>query len=173
MRLVMEQRLSECDDPILAKLVLGEATADQIVNSFFAMCAQAADLDEEEAEVSTRLKKEVKDETKRRNDFAHGDWGLGFGVPGDPILWRTKPGRKAGAWEQREFPGDEIDKLSEAIYLLRQMVAEVGDICLNPQKTEFIWKKPIRVRDVYRFDRRKHRVTRNGPRAGERNQQYS
>lgn len=76
MRLCMEGCLGRPDDPMLAKLALGEMTADPLANAFFGMCFHAGELDDQEEKVAVRLRKEVRDEITRRNDFAHGDWWL-------------------------------------------------------------------------------------------------
>lgn len=178
MRLCMEDRLGQSDDPMLAKLALGEMTADPLANAFFGMCLHAVDLDDQEEKVAVRLRKEVRDEIGRRNDFAHGDWWIGFGVKedgagGDPALMRTKPSRKKDPWVTREVPITEIDERAEALHDLRQMVAEFGGICLNPDRATFIWGRAIRVRDVFRWDKQTSRVFRDGPLAGERKTEYS
>src|SRR6188472_2423007 len=113
MRMCMESCLSKSGEPMLAKLALGEMTADPLANAFFGMCLHATHLDENEEKVAIRLRKEVRDEITRRNDFAHGDWWVGFGVKedgtgGDPSLWRTKPSRKQDPWVIREIPVAEI-----------------------------------------------------------------
>ena len=77
---------SEENDPMIAKLALGEAFASQITNSFFAICERKTELDDEEKQVAIRLKKEVGDAIKDRNDFAHGDREVGSSAFDDPRL---------------------------------------------------------------------------------------
>lgn len=178
MRLCMEDRLGKSDDPMLAKLALGELTADPLSSAFFGMCLHAAHLDENEEKVAIRLKKEVRDEINRRNDFAHGDWWIGFGVKedgsgGDPMLMRTKSSRKQEPWRTQEIPIAEIDERTDALHDLRQMVAEFGEICLNPDRTAFKWGRPIGVKHVFRWDKKTSRVFRDGPHADEHRYVYS
>src|SRR5689334_18187321 len=109
--------LLEGDDPSIVRLTLGETTASQVANAFFAICEQAAGFDDEEQQVAIRLKKEVTDAIKARNDFAHGDWVMakeygGQESPG-PTLRRIKPGRREGAMTERVRPVEELDALSE------------------------------------------------------------
>jgi hypothetical protein len=178
MRIAIERRLAKDDDPVIAQVALGYATADQLTTAFFRICEIGTDLDKEEKQICARLRQEVRDETKRRNDFAHGDWWIGFGSKsdgktGDPYLWRTKPGKKDGPSDNKELPVEELDRLSGQVYELRQMVAEVGDICINPDLTAIIWGKPIRIRDVFRYEMPPGQVVRDGPLAEERRFQYS
>ncbi len=78
MRFAMERRLAN-EDPTVPALALGELFAGQIADSFFAICQHVGDLDEAETKVAICLKNDVRDEIKRRNDFAHGDWWIGLG----------------------------------------------------------------------------------------------
>jgi hypothetical protein len=140
MRFQIEGQLSGEGDSLIARLALGETPANQITEAFFAICEHAADLDLAELKVAVHLKKGVRDEIKRRNDFAHGDWWIGFGEKpdgsmGDPMLLRVKPGRKKNPSQPKMLSVDEIDEVSDGLYALRQQVAEFGDLCLGIGRT--------------------------------------
>ncbi len=112
----------------LAMLALGELTAAQIANSFFAISEEIADLDDEEIRVARRLKAEVLDTIKQRNDFAHGDWGFEFEAM---HLWRIKPGRKAGAMRETIHKTGDIEALTTRMDELRKHIYEFRDLCAN------------------------------------------
>jgi hypothetical protein len=176
MRLAITGRLAG-DAPIAAMLALGEATASQIANAFFAICEEIGSLDDEEKKIARRLARSVNDEIKRRNDFTHGDWWVGFGrkpsgALGDPALWRVKPTRRAGRIQERDFPIGELDELSDGLHALRQHVTEFGEICLQQARMEFIgYRAGIRVRDI--FVLRDNQVVREGPEAPKKRMTYT
>ncbi|HET8813869.1 MAG TPA: hypothetical protein VFM51_02810 [Solirubrobacterales bacterium] len=92
MRAGIEDRLRG-EDPMIARLALGEAYAGQIASAFFAICErEAADLDEEEAQFAICLKNEVEAAITERNNIAHGDWSLNWQDMSAARLRRTKPG---------------------------------------------------------------------------------
>lgn len=168
MREGIEYRL-EAGDPMVARLALGEATASQIANAFFAICEHLADFDDEEKQVAIRLKKEVNDAIKDRNDFAHGDWLLAQGERGQelpgPTLRRTKPGRKAGEWLEQVRSFEELDALSDEVFTLSQFIEEFAWLCMGIHPLAERLEKEVRVRDIFRFS--KHRVLRKGRYAAE------
>jgi hypothetical protein len=130
----LERYLAVGKDQMAPSLVLGASAAEQITNACFSVCEHAVNLNEEELKVARRLRKEVLDEIKRRNDFAHGDWlleGL-LAMHKHPILSRVKPGRRSGSIEKRQLPIAEIDAASDELYALRQKVAEFCSVCLSP-----------------------------------------
>ncbi len=141
---------------MIAKLAIGQAFADPLTDSFFAICQRLADFDEEEQGVATRLKTEVKRAIADRNDFAHGDWELEFE---DPMLARTKPSRKAGPWIARVRPVSEMDAMSDALMDLCMKLNEFAWLCegRHPVANE---GTSARVRDFYRL--RKGQVLRIG-----------
>lgn len=162
MRYAIERRLDRGSEQRIAPLALGEVAANQITEAFFAICEQVADLEEEEKRVGIRLRKEVRDEIKRRNDFAHGDWSIGeAAVSDDPMLYRVKPGRKAGPADRRELPVAEIDAAADDLYALRQKVAEYGAICLDSFPFALQGDRPFQIRHAFRMD--DHRVVRISP----------
>jgi hypothetical protein len=166
MRFAVERCLAGEKDIVIARLALGEAAANQVNDSFFAICSYMADLDDDEVRVSRHLKKQVREEIKRRNDFAHGDWWIGFGAKEDgamanPTLWRTKPGRQRQDVFSREIPVPEIDSYSNGLYVLRQQVAEFGDLCLETWPLAHKYNEPVRVRHVFRVDQAKE-IVRDG-----------
>lgn len=153
-------KLGEGDE--VARLALGEATAQQIANAYFAICEhRVPSLDDEEVEVMKRLRKRVGDTIKDRNDFAHGDWYFASSGFRDPHLVRVKPGRRAGARVEIERPIEEIDAMAEAVGGLDSFVVECGWLCLDMHPLKHWRGREVRIRDIYRFKNRKvHRTGR-------------
>lgn len=116
MRAGIESRFDS--DLEIAQLALGEAFASQITNAFFAICEHSVELDDEEQQVAIRLKKEVNDAIKERNDIAHGDWHVNSWRKPEPHMVRTKPGRKAGAAVEKTRPVEELEELSDTLEAL-------------------------------------------------------
>jgi hypothetical protein len=141
------------DDPMNARLALGEAFAQPVANAYFAICERRVELDDEEKQVGVALKNEVGKAIKNRNDFAHGDWHMPFGEFEDPRLLRTKPGRRAGAWVEHVRPIDEIDALTDEVESLAEQVIEFGWLCLRLHPLTQVKGMDIRVRDIFRFQR--------------------
>lgn len=154
MRSGIENRL-EGSDPMIAKLALGEAFASQIANAFFAICERETDLDDEEQQVAIRLKQEVNDAIKDRNDIAHGDWRINVWGRPEPHMTRIKPGRKAGPAVEKARPFEELEALSEALEALAETVIEFAHLCFGIHPSAEEVGGTIRVRDVYRFRNRK------------------
>jgi hypothetical protein len=129
----MERHLEIDGSRAVAALALGAAQAEQITQAFFAVCEYVAELDRDEQKVAIRLRVEVLDEIKRRNDFAHGDWLLGNMAKAfdHPILVRVKPARRKGPVQNREMPIAEIEAAADEVYVLGQKVTEFGAICLG------------------------------------------
>lgn len=154
MRREIETRLE--DEPKLSSLALGEATASQIANAFFAICEDVADLDDEETQVAIRLKNEVNDAIRERNDFAHGDWFHQTGPEGVRgfRLQRTKPGRKAGPFVSEMRLPDDLEKVATDLEELTDYVAEFGQLCLSNHVLTWYWERDVRVRDIFRFRNR-------------------
>jgi hypothetical protein len=159
MREAIQYRLRG-DDRVSAQLAMGEAFASQITNAFFAICEHVTDLDDEERQVAIRLKKEVSDAIKDRNDIAHGDWKLRhLGLPG-PHMLRTKPGRRAGWLVEKTRPVEELEELSGALEDLAETVIEFALLCLRIHPNAENVGGEVRVRDIYCF--RHHEVLREG-----------
>ena len=180
-RLIAEMRISLeghffYDDPDPIKLVLGGAPADQITNAFFAVCEHSVNLDDEERQVAVRLKKEVRDAIRERNDVAHGDWVSDF-ESGHPVILRTKPGRKAGPWVRKVRTIQQLDDMVDAVAKLADTVREFAWLTLGGHPLEeptgakrkedpdYGEASEIRVREIFRFQN--HRIVRKGPRANE------
>lgn len=133
MRLGIERHLAIDGSRAVPALALGAASPEPITRAFFAMCEHVAELEKSEQKVAIRLRVEVLEEIKRRNDFAHGDWLLGNTVEAfdHPILVRVKPGRRQGSVQNREVPIADIDAAADEVYVLGQKVTEFGAICLG------------------------------------------
>jgi hypothetical protein len=158
MRAGIESRFDS--DSEIAQLALGEAFASQITNAFFAICEYSVELDDEEQRVAVRLKKEVNDAIKERNDIAHGDWHINSWRKPEPHMVRTKPGRRAGAAVEKARPVEELEELSDALEELAETVIEFALLCFGIHPHADKIEGEVRVRDVYRF--RNHRVVREG-----------
>jgi hypothetical protein len=153
MRYGVERRLTAGGDPTVASLALGEVFANQITETFFATCEHVADLNDAERRVGVRLRKEVRDEISRRNDFAHGDWSVGAAAfKEEPTLSRVKPGRKDGSRQQKQLPPADIDAISDSLFALRQKVAEYGAACLGTYFIDLRNGDPVQVRHVLKMD---------------------
>lgn len=161
MRTSIECVLSKADDDTaIVSLALGEAPAYNITSSFFAICSHVAELDIEEERIGSKLEEAVMAELTRRNDFAHGDWYIGWtsteGEFCDPILWRVKPNRKKGAFSEREIPVAELDQASDEIAELDALLSEYGDLCLRIDRYRESLLAPgapnTRVRDVFMIE---------------------
>lgn len=167
MRHALERRLAGDQDIMVPILVLGEAPARQIADSFFGVCAYLADFDEAEAKVATRLKNMVVKEIQQRNNFAHGDWWVGPNPADegheidDPMLWRTKGGQKELP-AMKTLPATEIDKLSDGLYELRQYIGEFGDLCMGGWPGAEKVEEEVRVEHVFRINEA-DRLVRDGP----------
>lgn len=136
-----------------AEIALGGLTAEPISSAFFAICRdeKGKSWDDEERRIADKLEESVIKEIQRRNDYAHGDWFIGFGSKDGPMdapgLRRTKPQRKSAPTTWTEIPTVELDRNAREIFDLRQLVLEFGDVCLA------LWQNPaakgFRVRDVF------------------------
>jgi hypothetical protein len=93
----MTEHLGEGPGIHLAELAIGEAPAQQIANSFFAVCSTVARFDhDDDLIVARRIRQAVNDVITRRNDIAHGDWWIWAAYGADSIsssLVRLKTSR--------------------------------------------------------------------------------
>jgi hypothetical protein len=153
MRAGIESRFDS--DSEIAQLALGEAFASQITNAFFAICEYSVELDDEERQVAIRLKKEVNDAIKERNDIAHGDWHINSWRKPEPHMVRTKPGRRTGAAVEWARPVEELDELSDALEDLAETVIEFALLCFDIHPHADSVEGEIRVRDIFRFQKSK------------------
>jgi hypothetical protein len=176
MRTSIEAQFFFYDDPDAIRLVLGGALADQITNAFFAVCERAVNLDDEERQVAARLKTEVRNVIRDRNDVAHGDWGTDVDS-GNPGVLRTKPGRKAGPWVLKIWTIKQLDDMADEVVKLAKTVREFAWLTLGGHPLEetlgvdrnldddYGEASEIRVREIFRFQ--KQRIVRKGRRANE------
>jgi hypothetical protein len=157
MRLGIIRYVTPEGDQTGATLALGEATARQIADAFFAICAHATPPDANEKKIATRLRNDVNEQIRRRNDFTHGDWWVGARLPSgevdDTFLHRVKPGRASGAASIDELSAEKLDELSDALYELWQHVTEFGEICLHQSQVPQAMGEYIRVGDISRLKR--------------------
>jgi len=133
-------------------------------------------LDDEERQVAARLKTEVRNAIRDRNDVAHGDWATDF-ESGNPVVLRTKPGRKAGPWVRKIRTIQQLNDMADALAKLTETVREFAWLTLGGHPLEepvgmdckldddYGEASEIRVREIFRFQ--KQRIVRKGRRAKE------
>jgi hypothetical protein len=186
MRGLMSQRLViETGDKVeLAELAFG-AMAQQVADSFFAMCRYDGNLSEAEKGVCELLCRAVNDEIEWRNKFAHGVWWISarYGDPANPELIRTTPKKREGLpAELTHHPPKEMDERSDALWELVEHVVEFGALAfgLRVIKREggslrMAKRREYRVEDVFTFtpprksgkNPQRAKYQRNGPKAAE------
>jgi len=164
MRSAIEHQLTR-DDPMIPRLALAQASQKALSNAFFAICEREADFSASEKKIAARLKGEVTNTMAERNNFAHGDWEMGFGILGDPQLVRTKLTGVARAWVATIRPANEIDALSDELVRLTDWVLEFAWICFRVHPLTQYKHLKIRVSDI--FQAKGKRVQRTGPLADE------
>jgi hypothetical protein len=133
MRANMEERLREPDQPEVAQLIFGAATAKQISDAFFAMCRLIGDFDEAETNVANQLQKAAEEEITRRNNIAHGDWIIGKGndpATAQTALVRVHPNRRKPP-HNTKYTSTDLDDLSERLGRLCRMTWVFGMIVLG------------------------------------------
>ena len=189
MRGLMSQRLViKSDDKVeLAELAFATATAQQVADSFFAMCRYDGDLSESEKGVCGLLCRAVEEQVEWRNKFAHGDWWVSadFSDPANPELIRMTPKKSKGMpAELTQHPPKEMNERSDALWQLTLDVVEFGVLALGlhvistPTKGVLrgtTARHKYRVEDVFTYtpprksgrNPRKAKFERNGPKAGE------
>lgn len=187
MRGLMSQRLViESKDKVeLAELAFGQAEAQRIADSFFAMCRYDGDLSESEKGVCDLLCNAVDEQIKWRNTLAHGDWWISpeFGDPANPELIRMKPKKRQGIpAELSRHPPKEMDEHSDVLWRLILDVMEFGMLALGlrivSRSESGVMRAPrreYRVEDVFTYTPprnsgkkpRKATFARNGPKANE------
>jgi len=150
--------------PWIGELLMGEAAAQQIANSFFGVMG-SVDLDEEEKRVAKQLRNRVNQVIEKRNEIAHGDWWIGATaadqtLPEDPMLIRIRPVRKEGPLHHQNLGPAELDQLSDEIRDLRVRVGEFAALATG------IWSQAagLRVHDILVV--KDGEVRRAGPKAG-------
>ena len=133
MKMDMTARLASRDDSnqILAAVAFGEAAAKHVSDAFFGMCRAVGGCDDGEAKIVNKLQDKVNDEITRRNDFAHGDWWLGFGgLDTSMVLARYKPSRRLSGSLNLYSPG-ALDMAANDVRQLTGWVVDVGGVCLD------------------------------------------
>ena len=176
MRLQVEQRLAKHElDPRIGTVAMRPAGPGAVNEAFFGMCHLLGNLDQGEKKIAEALQVNVDRAIRRRNEFAHGDWWVGFGAKadgssGDPFLTRTRKGDTF--WTTRDVPVGQLDALSNDLRTRTNYVTEFGEMCLAPERSEFIWGHSVRPKDVFVIDS-ENRVAREGPSSGERQVTFS
>jgi len=164
MRFNLERQADSEGDALVASLLLGRASAQEVRRAFFAVCRSKGNLSSSETKIADRLESGVERELKWRNKFAHGDWWVGFGQKkdgsgGDPMLGR--PGTLNRGPEMQELPASTIDEISDRLYALRQQLGEFGDICLGTWPFQHKLDRTVRVADIFSINGTT--IVRDGP----------
>jgi hypothetical protein len=120
-------------DAKLGELALGQATAQQIADSFFGICRYRGNLDSVEANIANQLQTEVGQKVTERNKIAHGEWWVGGALGGArrtlelARLVRVYPNRREGDFEQvDQYSAADLDKISDRLIELRTFVSDFG-----------------------------------------------
>ena len=187
MRGLMSQRMvvKSGDKVELAELAFATAPAQQIADSFFAMCRYDGDLSESEKGVCELLCRAVQEQIEWRNKFAHGDWWISpyYGDPAKPELIRVTPKKREGMpAELTHHPPAEMDKRSDALWALIRDLTEFGALALGLRviahvggETRVVPRRTFRVEDIFTYtpsrksgrNPQKAKFERDGPRANE------
>lgn len=137
MRSAVEVRLTKPldEDDVSAQrkivgLLLGEASAQYVLEVFFAACRADWERSKDEKSIEASLYEEIKDLVKTRNTVAHGDWQIGD--PGEGAwVSRTRPARKGEPQQFHDFPSEDLDALSDRMRRLAWILAVFGRIALG------------------------------------------
>jgi hypothetical protein len=124
--------------------------ARQLASMFFAICADIADLDDDERSIQRLITKRLIRLTEVRNDFAHGTWFVP-GMPasegvldrlasGEAHLERMKSTRTGTSPGMTAYPCDELRRLVEEAGELRTAIVLFAAGCDS--------RETFRVRDV-------------------------
>jgi hypothetical protein len=156
MRRLMVHRLQRPGDhPLLAELPFGGATAQSVLDAFFGMCRMTIEHDDDEAGTAKKLYNAVREEIQLRNDFAHGDWYIGYwsrtgedpAMPNPPWAEKVKPIRKEGPLALIK---KDLDERTDEIGRLAALLDEYGRVCLH--LSVVAEREDLRVRDVLAAD---------------------
>jgi hypothetical protein len=182
MRGLMSQRLviDSYDRVELAELAFATAMAQQVADSFFAMCRYDGELSEAEKGVCELLCRSVNEEIEWRNRFAHGDWWIS-GPYGDPELIRMTPKKSKGMpAEMTTHPPKEMDERSDTLWALIEDIMDFGRLALGlrvmvrgESGLVLAPRSKYRVEDVFTYtpprksgkNPQKATFTRDGPKA--------
>jgi len=123
------------DDRMRRRLVemslADQVGAGQVAETFFAMCRQAADLNENEQAIWRSLRKQVTYEITERNNIVHGDWLIGHWGPGvDPIRLRIKVASQDEPLKRSHLTIDELGELADRVEHLAAAIWQLGLICI-------------------------------------------
>lgn len=172
MRQTMGHRLMQPGDGVkLVELVLADANAYQIANSFFAICNAVGNFDATEKRIAKWLRNRVLERIEERNRIAHGDWHQGathvtasqeqLAVS---ILITTRAARDPSRSVQL-VTAAQLDEWATSLGQLGLLVAEFGQIALNVYP--HAESGTVRVSDVFviKGKKREEIVLREGPKA--------
>jgi hypothetical protein len=154
MRSLLTERLHKPeDDTTLVELALGEGTAIQIANSFFAVCQEAAHLEGTEKKIGRSLRARVLKEIEQRNNIAHGDWYVEPEPLGPSTLIRVKPASGDEPFVVQDVPITDLDGWADAVHDLSLMVMEFGDLALGTELGNH--RSEARVRDFFAIEKQR------------------
>ncbi len=118
----------------LAELALGSQTAQQIADSFFAVCRAVGDLDSAERGIEKCLREQVNAAIRRRNVVAHGDWLVDAPMDADDdIAWlvRVKAASVKDPFITERLSTLDIDHDRASVWLLDQVASVFAHACFK------------------------------------------
>lgn len=159
MRTILAEEIAPSDSERqpLAELSLSSLTAGPMADAFFSVCRSVAQLDTAEQAIEKRLRRDVTDEWKRRNDIVHGDWLVAAwvrpGVEVTPTLVRVKAARVDQPFASEDYTVERIDEICTTVEALANVVWEFGTVCTQQGAYDPELGRPAtRVSDALRID---------------------
>jgi hypothetical protein len=149
MRTIVTQALTK--DSKLGDLAFGQASAQQIADSFFSICRYRGQLDKAEVNIANQLQDEVGEKVIQRNKIMHGELWVGGGFGGSrKILERARldridPNRRDGDSQQFDlYSITVLDGISDQLIDLRVLVDDFGRAALGLRMRRADGKKAAR-----------------------------
>ncbi len=115
MRDAMTRHLDRANGGVAA-IAFAEAQPRQIANAFFTMCRTVTHLDSAEEKTGARIGARVGEAIEMRENVAAGDWWVGSSTLGAEAVKRS---------------ATDLDRRSETLAELTNLVAEYGALCLH------------------------------------------
>jgi len=115
MRDAMTRHLDRSNGGVAA-IAFAETQPRQIANAFFTMCRTVTHLDPAEAKTGARIGSRVGEAIEMRENVAAGDWWVGASALGAQAVKRS---------------ATDLDRRSESLAELTNIVAEYGALCLH------------------------------------------
>jgi hypothetical protein len=142
--------------PLMAIGGLGD---NRLTVAFFSICKYVGTFTfgeptPEDDAIAAKFQKAVEKEIRRRNEFAHGTWWIGWGL-GDqmaiPNLWPTGPGRNPS-----KRSAADLDKTTDAMVELQEFLGQFSDMHLRSgvhMPGSEIAGRPVKPSEVFRINK--------------------